>query len=100
MTDYNKIAMRFYKSKEWLRCRESYISSVHGICEHCNGAGYIVDHITELNASNIDDPEIALNHDNLQYLCIPCHNIKTFRKHKATRDDVIFDENGNLIERK
>ena len=95
--DYDKRAMRFYKSKEWLKCRESYISKVFGICEHCGGAGYIVDHIIELNASNIDDPEITLNHDNLQYLCLPCHNKKTFRKHEAIRDDVMFDEKGNLV---
>lgn len=68
------------------------------MCEHCGGAGYIVDHIEELNANNIDDPEITLNHDNLQYLCLPCHNKKTFRKHEATRDDVMFDDNGNLVQ--
>lgn len=95
---HKHFAKKFYDSKEWQRCRESYISKVHGICEHCGDAGYIVDHIKEITPDNINDPNITLNHDNLQYLCLPCHNTKTFKKYKATRDDVMFDEKGNLVQ--
>lgn len=95
---HKHFAKQFYDSKEWQRCRESYIRKVHGVCEWCGNPGYIVDHIIELTPENISDPNITLNHDNLQYLCLTCHNKKTFRKHKATRDDVMFNEDGELVQ--
>lgn len=91
-------AKRFYKSAAWQKCRASYISKVFGICEHCDGNGYIVDHITEINSHNINDSSITLNHDNLQYLCTPCHNKKTFKKHDSTREGFGFDASGNLVQ--
>jgi 5-methylcytosine-specific restriction enzyme A len=90
-------AKSFYASKSWKECRLSYIRSVFGQCEHCDEPGYIVDHITEITPQNINDPYITLNHDNLQYLCLPCHNKKTFGKYDVVRDDVTFDIEGNLI---
>jgi 5-methylcytosine-specific restriction protein A len=78
-------AKGFYTSGVWRRCRAGYIASRvaidGGMCEHCREVpGYIVDHIIEISPSNITDPEITLNHDNLQYLCLPCSNTKTFVK--------------------
>ena len=73
-------AKKFYNSKAWKRCRASYISKVFGLCELCSDAGYILDHITELTEQNINDVNITLNHDNLQFLCLSCHNTKTFGK--------------------
>ena len=55
--------------------------------------GYIVDHIEEISPSNIGDPEITLNHDNLQYICQPCHNIKTFRRGTV----ILFGEDGQPL---
>ena len=68
------------------------------MCEHCKEApGYIVDHIVEITSETIDNSDITLNHENLQYLCLPCHNTKTFGKAVLIRVDVMFDENGDLI---
>lgn len=94
-------AKKFYNSKAWQDCRGSYISKVHGLCEHCKDItpGYIVDHIEEITPDNIGDPEITLNHENLQYLCLPCHNTKTFGKdYEVVREGLGFDKEGNLIE--
>lgn len=97
-------AKKFYNSKQWRKCRESYILKVNGLCEHClkdgnHTPGYIVDHIKEITPDNIDDPYITLNHENLQYLCLVCHNRKTFGKDlEVTREGLIFDDNGNLID--
>jgi 5-methylcytosine-specific restriction enzyme A len=91
-------AKKFYNSKRWKDCRDSYISKVYGLCEHCGNPGYILDHIIEITPENIDNPNITLNHDNLQYLCTPCHNKKTFGKHEPIRNGLIFDDNGMLIE--
>ena len=98
-------AKSFYNSSPWLRCRESYISKVHGLCEHCldrgeHIPGYIVDHIEEITPENINDPYITLNHDNLQYLCLACHNTKTFGSgEEDVREGLMFDSNGQLTKR-
>lgn len=90
-------ARSFYGSKAWQSCRQSYISERRlidgGVCEHCHDRlGYIVDHIEELSEENISDPYISLRHGNLQYLCLVCHNIKTFTKREGLRYK--FDEEG------
>ena len=99
MKEHTHQAKRFYNSKLWRKCRAAYISTVPGgLCEHCNeSVGHIVDHIEEINIHNIDDPNITLNHDNLQFLCLECHNTKTFKKHSSIRDGFTFDNEGNLI---
>lgn len=98
MKEYTKKAKKFYDGKSWQACRDYYIGKRvavdGGLCEHCKSRlGYILDHKVELNDINIDDPNISLNHDNLQYLCLECHNKKTHSK-----DDnrgVRFDDEGN-----
>lgn len=96
-------AKAFYNSSAWVKCREAYIISVHGLCEEClkHGKiepGYIVDHIIELTPQNINDPNISLNYDNLQYLSLECHNKKTFGKGEGvTAEGLIFNEYGELI---
>lgn len=74
-----EFAKSFYNSALWQKCRASYISDRllrdGGLCEECGDApGYIVHHITELTPENITDPEITLNHDNLEYVCKECHD--------------------------
>ncbi len=88
-------AKPFYNSKKWKGCRQAYISTRIGIdggmCEHCkNSLGYIVDHIEELTPENINDVYISLSFENFQYLCLNCHNKKTFKKNNICR----FDDSG------
>lgn len=100
MLKHTAAAKKFYNSKQWRKCRASYIMTVpDGLCEHCNyNAGYIVDHIKEINSNNINDPMITLNHDNLQYLCLECHNKKTFGQPKEKiRAGFSFNESGELV---
>jgi len=91
-------AKPFYNSRAWKRVRGAYIKKVFGICEHCGEPGYIADHIVELTPENINDSKISLSYSNLQYLCLECHNKKTFGKASVTREDVQFDDNGDLIQ--
>lgn len=95
-----EFAKKFYKSKAWQKCRESYIKSVYGLCERCNKPGYIVHHKILLTASNINNPDITLNWDNLEYLCLDCHNAEhNFeRKRKpVTKQGLKFNEKGELV---
>ena len=95
-------AKKFYGSNKWQRCRGSFIANRvdidGGACEHCKIAqGYIVDHIVEITPENINNYMITLNHDNLQYLCLECHNKKTFKTLESIGDGLMFDSNGELI---
>ncbi len=98
MLEHTAEAKRFYKSTAWKKCRESYIASVFGLCERCKKPGKIVHHTVYINAFNINDPNITLNHDLLEYLCQDCHNREHFEKHSPVREGLMFDEEGNLIE--
>lgn len=93
-------AKAFYHSKAWIKCKNSYIKSVHGLCERCGEPGYIVHHKKYITPNNINDPNITLNHDNLECLCLDCHNKEhEFEKERKriTAIGTVFDSEGNLI---
>lgn len=95
-------AIKFYNSKAWKQCREGYKQSVNGLCERClaNGkyvAGEEVHHKEYLTPENINDPYITLSFENLELLCSSCHSIEHNEKYSPVREDVMFDENGDLI---
>lgn len=100
-----EFAKKFYRSKEWRKCRESYISKRKaidgGVCERCkDNIGYIVHHKEELTIYNINDSSITLNHDNLEYVCKKCHdNEHDFGRGKKsfTRKGYKFNEKGELV---
>lgn len=98
MKQHTEAAKKFYRSTAWRKCRKSYIATVPDkMCEHCHEQlGYIVDHIKEINIKNIHNPDVTLNHDNLQFLCLECHNTKTFRKYSAIPDGFLFNSDGDL----
>jgi 5-methylcytosine-specific restriction endonuclease McrA len=61
--------VKFYKSKAWQQCRAGYLTSVYGLCERCGAPAKIVHHKIELTLENINDPEVALNWNNLEAVC-------------------------------
>ena len=94
-------AKAFYNSSAWIKCKNSYIKSVHGLCERCGEPGYIVHHKKYITPKNINDPNITLNHDNLEYLCLDCHNKEhefNREKRRITAKGTCFDKEGNLIQ--
>ena len=75
----------FYHSSAWQKCRTAYIASVNRLCEQCLAKGivnpgYIVHHKQHIDVDNIKDPEILLSFDNLEYLCLTCHNREHFKR--------------------
>lgn len=97
-------AKAFYRSKAWLQCRAGYINSVNGMCERClkrgkYKPGKILHHINYITKSNINDPYITLNWSNLEFVCQDCHNLEHHANEYAVREDVMFDDEGNLIQR-
>ena len=82
----------FYKSKAWRRVSAAYMSSQAYICERCGKPAQICHHKKWLNGSNVNDPAIALSFDNLEALCIDCHNAEHGSRHSVT----IFNEDGSI----
>lgn len=67
--------MKFYKSKEWLELRKIALKRDNNECQLCKAKGKYhraenVHHIKEVKTH----PHLALTLDNLQCLCIRCHN--------------------------
>ena len=87
-------AERLYKSKAWLKCRKSYLTSVGGLCERCLKSGQynpavIVHHKIHITPDNISNPEITLSHANLEALCRQCHaEAHSNHVHRYTVDEL------------
>lgn len=88
----------FYNSKKWRQVAADYKKKSGGICERCKKKGLyvpakIVHHKIHLNSKNIKDPSVAYNFDNLEALCLDCHNKEHFENSKRWR----FSKSGALI---
>lgn len=109
----------FYGTRQWHHLRDRYAKEQDFICERCYRACYtrdderyrrmkrqgqdvvfgIVHHKEHLTTKTVHDPKIALEWDNLEFLCISCHN-KEHSKAKQpieVREDVKFDDRGYII---
>ena len=67
-------AKKFYKSAAWKSCREAYLQSVDYTCERCGEAALIVHHKIYIDEDTINDPTVSLNWENLEAVCLACHN--------------------------
>lgn len=96
-------AKAFYKSADWLGCRDGYIQERRridgGLCEVCRERlGYIVHHKVTLTRENILDPNVALNWALLSYECKPCHDQHEGHGVGVSFEPVCdFDDDGNPI---
>lgn len=119
--EFTKRQKQFYDSSSWRDLREQYAKEKDYICERCHRACYsksdkaykmlkeqgqdvlfgIVHHKKHLDANSIEDASVALNWDNLELLCIRCHNQEHIplieRRVSEIREDVKFDDDGNII---
>lgn len=99
-------AKNVYNSTRWRKCAKAYAESRMYICERCgkttnhwNAKGkrqrWIVHHKKHLTPQNITDDLLVYGWDNLEYLCIECHN----QEHSAGQGGrrMMFDDEGNLI---
>jgi 5-methylcytosine-specific restriction endonuclease McrA len=99
-----KFSKKFYASKQWKDCRESYIVSIDKLCEICLIDGKLkpgkeLHHIIEITPNNINDVNITLNWSNLIYLCHKCHDKfhNRYQKSDVISNELTFDSNGQLI---
>ena len=90
-------ARPFYNSKEWIKCRNSFMQSKHYVCEVCNKAATICHHKEPITPSNINDVNITLSWSNLLAVCHDCHQA-LHGNNSITQEGLIFDSEGNLIQ--
>jgi 5-methylcytosine-specific restriction protein A len=66
----------FYSSTPWLRVRRSKLL-MNPLCVECEGNGLVVaaKHVHHV-IDRKQRPDLALDLENLQSLCAPCHNAK------------------------
>lgn len=104
----------FYQTKAWKQVRKNIWLKQSCLCNRCHRPVYvngisewipkekrlkgIVHHKEYLNDTNFNDINISLNEDNLEGVCIDCHNKEHFST-TATRDDLLFDDEGNIVPR-
>ena len=92
-----EFAKQFYSSKAWQDCRNSYAASKGHLCEDCLKRGLytpgeIVHHIIQITPTNINNPEVVLNFDNLRLVCRDCHA----EEHKAHKRRYKIDKDGRV----
>lgn len=92
--DFSK---KFYASASWKKVRINYGASKFWLCEKCSQPASIVHHKKHLNKNNINDAEITLGNENLQLLCLECHNSEHGRD--IIRAGLIFNDRGDLIKK-
>ena len=88
----------FYHSPQWRKLSRTFLLSRNYICQRCGAPAEIAHHKQHLTAANVNNPEISLNPDNLEALCLACHNAEHFSTGGATAAGLAFDGDGNLIQ--
>ena len=92
----NPAQVAFYHSPQWRRARAAYLDARHHVCERCGGPATIVHHRRYITPANVGDPSVTLDPDNLEALCIDCHNAEHFGT-GSTAPGLTFDGEGRLV---
>ena len=84
----------FYNGKLWRKVSRLYLQSKCYVCERCGQPATICHHKVYLNDANKADPAIAYSFDNLEALCLDCHNNNHNTKNKRK---IFFDSSGQVV---
>lgn len=95
----NKEIDKQYHSPRWKKLKKIK-KMTSPFCEECLKKGiltptYIVHHKIWINESNYNNDDIFFNIDNLESVCLECHNSIHFTNEK----EYYFDNNGDLIKK-
>ena len=93
-----------YNGRRWRKSAKAYAESRCYICERCRNKfarrdgkrkRWMVHHRQPLTKENVHDDLLVYGWDNLQLLCIECHNAVHGRADAGRR--MAFDADGNLV---
>lgn len=92
----------FYKTHAWRQCKNAYLKHARGLCERCLERGIItpaeiVHHKTYITPSNLNDPNITLNWDNLMAVCRKCHGEIHGESNRRAKQRYLVDEFGRVV---
>lgn len=87
---------KLYRSTKWRKLRKQKIAQ-NPVCERCVKNGIykpveIVHHKEYVTDKNYWKDEVFFNIDNLESLCLDCHNTEHF----GEKEDYYIDSNGDL----
>lgn len=83
-----------YNTKRWDRFRRLVIDRAGGRCERCGKMiteRFIIHHMKPATRENFFDL------DNLQLLCLECHNTVTFVENVKRKDSEIYSVKDNVV---
>lgn len=88
---FEKKVHKIYKSKRWQHVRKQVFKRELFTCQHCKC--YIKSrpqchHKIHITPSNIHDEDIVYNLDNIELLCVGCHN----RVHEPDRKPHVYQK--------
>ena len=86
----------FYHSRKWRQLSKLFLQSQNYICQRCGQPAEIAHHREYLTPANVNNPAVALNPDNLEALCMACHNAEHFGNGNAIAAGLHFDSNGEI----
>ena len=95
----NPLIRAKYQSKQWQKVRNLKIA-MQPFCERCLLKGIytpakIVHHKEYITDENYFNDNVFFNLDNLESICISCHN----EEHFADKKEYYFDNEGNLVKK-
>lgn len=93
-------ANKFYHSKLWKNVRREVLRRDLYTCRDCYQRCTEVHHVVPLTPENINDYSISLNPDNLVSLCWSCHDKTTKGYTGDIANDLVFDDDGQVVERR
>ncbi|MDL2318353.1 HNH endonuclease [Eubacteriales bacterium OttesenSCG-928-A19] len=73
------------------------MASQHYVCERCGGLARVVHHVEYITPQNINDVNITLSWDNLESLCLDCHNVEHMTT-SAIAEGLRFDSEGGIVQ--
>ena len=88
---------RFYHSPQWKKVSRAYMQTHNYVCERCGGVGTVCHHRRYLTPLNVKDYSVSLNFENLECLCMDCHNKEHFAHNSDCTRKVVFDTEGNVV---
>jgi len=92
----------FYRRPAWKKCRAAFIKQRQavdgGLCQRCHEQlGRIVHHRIHLTSETIDNPDICYGFQNLEYVCLDCHNVEHGFKHEIPGVRYEFSPDGDPV---
>ena len=89
----------FYHSQAWQKISKLYLQSKFYICERCGGIAKICHHRNYISDDDVKKQYQSklYGFENLEALCMECHNKEHFKRASDDSREVIFSSAGDVV---